>query len=95
MIFGKSKRCSEMDGVMEYVERTLQGEEVEVPTSNYGIHVRVIEEFKKLLGNEKRMSKAAKEVLDVASSISTFDVEMTHISNQLMTFSKEMEPSFT
>lgn len=90
LIFGKGKRCSEMDGVMEYVERTLQGEEVKVPTSDYGIHARIIDQFQKLLGNEKRMSKAAKEVLDVASSISTFDVEMTHISTQLMSFSKEM-----
>lgn len=75
---------------MEYVERSLRGEEVDVPKSDYGIHTKIIEKFSNLLRNEKRMSHAAKEVLDIASSISTFDVEMTHISTQLMTFSKEM-----
>lgn len=91
MLFGKKTLCSEMNCIMEYVDNTLAGKEVDCPKSNYGIHNKVIEQFRKLLKNEKRMSVAAKEILEVASSISSFDVEMRHISSQLMSFSSEME----
>jgi methyl-accepting chemotaxis protein len=76
---------------MKYVDNAISGNETECPKSNYGIHNRVIEQFQQLLKNEKRMSVAAKEVLDVASSISSFDVEMKHISGQLMGVASEME----
>ncbi len=75
---------------MEYVDKTVKGENCELPTSSYGVHVEVIDQFQKLLTNEKRMSLAAKEILDIASSISTFDVGMSHISKQLMSFAGEM-----
>lgn len=48
-------------------------------------------DFQKLTANEKRMAEAAREVLDIAGSISSFDVEMTHISGHLMEFAAEME----
>lgn len=43
-----------------------------------------------LMNNEQRMSKAAKELLDIASTLSNFDVGMSYISNQLMDFANEM-----
>ena len=91
MIFRKKKLCSEMNCIMKYVVNAISGNETECPMSNYGIHNRVIEQFQKLLKNEKRMSVAAKEVLDVSSSISSFDVEMKHISGQLIGVASEME----
>lgn len=90
MIFKKKTPCSEMKCVMEYVDKTVKGETCELPTSSYGIHIEVIDQFQKLLTNEKRMSLAAKEILEIASSISSFDVGMTHISKQLMSFAEEM-----
>lgn len=91
MIFSKKKLCSEMNCIIKYLDNAISGNRTECPKSNYGIHNRVIEQFRKLLNNEKRMSVAAKEVLDVASSISSFDVEMKHISAQLMGVASEME----
>lgn len=87
----KRGNCSEMKCVMEHVDNTLAGKESKCPKSNYGIHKDIIELFDQFLRNEGRMSEAAKEVLDVASSISDFDVEMTHISNHLMEFSRDMK----
>lgn len=46
--------------------------------------------FDQLVHNEKRMSDAAKEILDIASSISHFDVGMTYISEHLMDFANEL-----
>ncbi len=40
--------------------------------------------------NEKKMSGAAKELLVIASSISNFDVGMTHISNKLKDYAEQM-----
>jgi hypothetical protein len=56
MIFRKKKLCSEMNGIMRYVDNAISGNEIECPKSDYGIHNRVIEQFQKLLKNEKRMS---------------------------------------
>ncbi|MFA9378703.1 MAG: methyl-accepting chemotaxis protein [Lachnotalea sp.] len=90
MIFKKKAPCSEMQCIMSYVDNTIKGQETVPPSSSYEIHNEVINQFQKLLTNEKRMSLAAKEVLEIASSISSFDVGMTHISQQLMSFAQEM-----
>ena len=91
MLLGKNKRCSELQCISEYVESTLKGEKIKCPNSSYQVHSNVIEQFKKLLQNEERMSVASKAILEVASSISSFDVGMTHISKQLVNFAEEME----
>ncbi|MEG1290762.1 MAG: methyl-accepting chemotaxis protein [Lachnospiraceae bacterium] len=90
MLLRKKSSCSEMNCVITYVENKMQGKEVPSPSSDYEIHSKVISQFNKLFENEGRMSRAAKEVLDVSSSISSFDVGMSHISGQLMNFSSEM-----
>lgn len=82
--------CSEMDCVIDYVERSLKGEEPACPKSNYSVHNTIIGHFDQLLSNEKRMSNAAKQVLDIATSISSFDVEMSFISEELLYFAKEL-----
>lgn len=46
--------------------------------------------FQQLCENEKRMADAANQILDIASSISAFDVNMSYISVQLMEFAKEL-----
>lgn len=90
-MFGKRKTpCSEMECIVSYVENAMQGKKTECPKSTHYIHSQVIDQFNKLFDNEKRMSVAAKEVLDIASAISNFDVGMSHISNQLMEFAKEL-----
>lgn len=86
----RSKSCWEMDGIINYFDNSINGIEGVCPSTNHPIHTKVIEQFEKLLSNEKRMSDAAKEVLRIAASISAFDVEMSHISKQLMDFAEEL-----
>ncbi|MFA9462822.1 MAG: methyl-accepting chemotaxis protein [Velocimicrobium sp.] len=91
MLFKKKGTCAEMGCVVTYVENALNGVETPLPTSSYDVHSKVIGQFDKLLKNEKRMSVAAKEILEIASTISNFDLGMTHISQQLMVFAEEMQ----
>lgn len=91
MMFKRNNRCSEMECVVKYVKNTMEGMESAPPTSDYGIHSEIIEQFEILLNNEKKMSTAAKEILEVSSSVSSFDVEMGYISEQLMDFARKMQ----
>lgn len=92
MIFTrKTKCCDEMECVLGCVDEALEGKEVTLPKSNHAVHKKAVAHFDQLLANEKRMSQAAKGILEVAVSLSSFDVGMTHISNQLMDFAKDLE----
>ncbi len=46
--------------------------------------------LEQLKQNEKRMAVAAKEILDIVSGLSSFDVGLKHISEDLTNFAKEM-----
>ncbi len=91
-MFGKSTRppCEEAECIVKYVEDTLYGKKVDSPTVKYPLHKKVLENFEKLLKNEAKMSYSAKEMLDIVSSLSSFDVGMQHISYELMDFAEEI-----
>jgi methyl-accepting chemotaxis protein len=72
------------------VEDSLNGTVVDKPNVKYPIHIQVFEHFQKLLDNENRMADSTKEILHILTSLSSFDVVMTHISNQLTGFAHEM-----
>ena len=91
MIGKKSSNCQEMNCIMTSVDNILQGKEDHIPQSNYGIHQHVVETFETLFENEGKMNDAAKEILDATTSISSFDVEMSQISKELMSFASNME----
>lgn len=91
-MFGKSSRppCEEAECIVRYVEDTLYGRKVDSPNVKYPLHNKVLGHFEKLLANEAKMSKSAKEMLDIVSSLSSFDVGMQHISYELMDFAGEI-----
>ncbi len=86
----KKKPCSEMGEILEYVENMMTGVQTASPKSNHPFHQQAIDHFNKLFTNEEKMSVAVKNIMDFASSISTFDVGMTYISDQLNNFSIEL-----
>ncbi|MDD3368052.1 MAG: methyl-accepting chemotaxis protein [Lachnospiraceae bacterium] len=93
MLFQKIQKkgsCAEMNCVLKNLNQALQGEDTKLPSSDYGVHNVVIGHLRRMLKNEKKMADAAKDVLNVASTTSSFDVEMGHISNQLMNFADEL-----
>lgn len=82
--------CEEAECIVRYVEDTMRGRKVDIPDVKYPLHGKVLENFEKLLENERIMSNASKEILNIVSSLSSFDVGMTHISHQLIAFAAEM-----
>ncbi|SDK66942.1 methyl-accepting chemotaxis protein [Natronincola ferrireducens] len=87
--FGK-KPCRETEEIIKYVEKAMNGQSAEEPNVKYPIHVTFLNYFKKLFSNEKQMAKAANNVLEVSTLLSSFDVNMAHISRKLIGFAKEM-----
>ncbi len=53
-------------------------------------HNDISDQLQRLSANEKKMAASAKELLDIASQISSFDVGMSHISEQLKQYAEEM-----
>lgn len=82
--------CEEAECILKYVEDSLTGKQSYCPEIKYHLHQKVLNQFQRLLNSESRMSVSAKELLDIVSSLSNFDVGMTHISNQLTDFASEM-----
>ena len=78
--------CNEAEKILAYVEGKLQGKQVVKPEIEYPLHQKVLNNFEKLLTNEEKMANSAKEILEIVSSLSTFDVGMQHISYELLDF---------
>lgn len=89
-MLGSNGKCSEMECILHYIESEREGLKTECPESGHPVHKRVIESFKQLMSNEKRMSTAAKEILAITTSLSSFDVNMSYISEKLVSFAKEL-----
>ena len=82
--------CHEVQGILSYLDTMLAGGNIEAPKVTHPEHIHILGYFEKLLNNEKEMSKYAKEILNIVSSLSSFDVGMSHISQQLTDFAGEM-----
>ncbi|RCX16650.1 methyl-accepting chemotaxis sensory transducer [Anaerobacterium chartisolvens] len=86
----KRKPCHESECIVKYVEGVMDGKEDSEPQVNYPIHKALLANFKRFFSNEAKMAKSARELLDITADLSNFDVNMSHISYQLIDFSKEM-----
>jgi len=82
--------CKEAECILQYVEDTLAGKKTHTPEVSYHLHKKVLNQFQRLLDSEANISVSAKELLDIVSSLSSFDVGMTHIANQLTDLASEM-----
>jgi methyl-accepting chemotaxis protein len=91
-VFGKSNRrpCEEAECIVKYVEDILSGKQADAPKVKYPLHHKVLGFFQKLLDNERKATESAKKILTIVSSISSFDVGMSHISYQLSDFAGDM-----
>lgn len=86
----KKGSCNEALTILKYVEDRFNGQETDIPEVEYSIHKRILNYFERLLNSEKLMSNSAKKTLNITSSLSDFDVNMTHIANRLLDFSRDM-----
>lgn len=88
----KRKNCGEIVKYLDQVEQKMRGEACEKCLgSENPVHDKVMSQMEKLVANEIRMSNAAKKLMAVTSGISSFDVGMSYISDELLSFAREME----
>lgn len=76
--------------IIKYLEEKLEGKETTEPSIKDPTHINFLKYISRLFSNEEKMSISTKELLTITSSLSGFDVNMTHISNKLIEFAKEM-----
>jgi methyl-accepting chemotaxis protein len=86
----KKPPCDEALCIIKHVEDRLEGKNVETLNVDYPIHKKLYKTFDKLLISEEKMSKNSKRMLSTISSLSNFDVQMTHSSKNLTSFAKDM-----
>ncbi|MDR3601908.1 MAG: methyl-accepting chemotaxis protein [Desulfosporosinus sp.] len=86
----KKAPCHEAACIIKYVEDRLDGKVVESPKVDYPMHKTLSKTFDKLLISEEIMSKNSKKMITITSSLSNFDVEMTHSSYELIKFASDM-----
>ncbi|MBU5269410.1 methyl-accepting chemotaxis protein [Clostridium cochlearium] len=86
----ENKQCYEANNIIEYVEEKMKGNKTPEPKVQYPIHVKLLNNYKKLFSNEEIMSSSAKNLLDINASLSDFDVEMSSISHELIDFAEKM-----
>lgn len=90
MNFHKKAPCGEALCIIKSVEDKLNGANVDLPVVQYPIHQNLLKIFEKLLSSEEHMSRSSKKMIGLVSTLSNFDVEMTHSSHKLIQFAKEM-----
>ena len=90
MNFFKKAPCDEAVCIIKHVEDRLDGKKVDQLKVDYPIHKDLFRIFDKLLVNEETMSKNSKRMINITSSLSKFDVEMTHSSYELIKFASNM-----
>ncbi|WP_333637942.1 methyl-accepting chemotaxis protein [Tissierella praeacuta] len=89
-VLKKSRPCHEAECIISHIENIISGNESIEPTVDYPIHQRLLKAINSLLNNERQMAVSAKDILDVAASISDFDMNMAYIAENLVEFSNEM-----
>lgn len=85
-----NKRCHEIGPVMEYVEARLHGRDAVKPSPEYGVHKKILDEFTKMLDNEAAIAAISDKLLQESTKLSSFDVEMTFLSDEISGFAEEM-----
>ncbi|QUI22321.1 CZB domain-containing protein [Vallitalea pronyensis] len=86
----KRKPCKEANCVLNYVNNRFNGTEETIADPKYPIHKKMLQYFNRLFDNQKRLSNVAKDTLDIAVSLSEFDVLMKHSSDKLISFSEDI-----
>ena len=89
-VLKKSRPCHEAECIIGYVDKIVAGAKINEPSVDYPIHQTMLRTINGLLESENEMAKSAKGILDITASISDFDMNMSHIANQLVKFSMEI-----
>lgn len=90
MFASNKKSCQETELIFKYIEDKLAGLQPQEPPIKYPIHITLFNYIRRLFSNEQQLAASTRRLLKVTASLSSFDVEMTHISRKLTNFAKEL-----
>ncbi|MDA3847158.1 MAG: methyl-accepting chemotaxis protein, partial [Vallitaleaceae bacterium] len=86
----KAKTIKEAVCILNYMISQMEGKTQQLPTPQYPIHKNMLESYEKMFENQKVLSDTARESLDIAVSLSEFDVMMKHSADNLIRFSEDI-----
>jgi methyl-accepting chemotaxis protein len=90
MLKRRRGNCNEARCIISYVNNRLEGNPVTPPDIKYDVHQAVYTLFDRFFKNEELVAFCAKELLELATKMSTFDVNMSKISYDLKDFAGEI-----
>ncbi len=90
-MFYKKQRgdCGEARCIISYIKGKMEGKDVILPEIGYDLHKEVYDLFDHFLKNEEMISVSAKDLLELVTQMSNYDVNMSQISYDLNEFAKE------
>ncbi len=86
----KKGNCNEARCIIDYVNKRMDGIETEPPRIRYDVHQMVYDLFDRFFKNEEMISISAKDLLNIVTQMSVFDVNMSQISFDLKAFAGEI-----
>lgn len=93
MFFQKKGNCQELGIVFDYVRARLQKQSLELPHVENENHQKLLAIFKQLLDADKMNNGLLMDILRESSRLSEFDINITHISEDLYEISDELAQS--
>jgi len=89
-MFGKQGNCEEARCIVSYIKDKMEGKRVTPPTKiTHDIHKEVYDICERFFKNEEMISISAKDLLDVVTMMSSYDVNMSQISYELKGIAQE------
>ena len=81
--------CKEAQCIVNYIKSKMEGKKIDPPEIKYYLHKEVYDICEHFFKNEEMISVSAKDLLEIVTQISSYDVNMSRISYDLNEFAKE------
>lgn len=92
-MFGKKSSCNEVDLLFDYINRKRNNEDIKLPILNVDKHKYLLKEFENVLNLDKENNTLLVSLLKNTSTLSEFDVNITHTSDDLKSISIDLSDS--
>ncbi len=84
------RKANEIQAIQKYIEVRMKGKEIQRPGVKTREAVQLLEKIDQVLEFQKISVGEAKQVMHISSQISSFDVEMSHMSEYLAGFASKL-----
>lgn len=89
MFLRRQGDCEEARSIVNYINNKMEGKEVTLPEIKYSLHKEVYDICDRFFKNEEMISISAKDLLELVTQMSSYDVNMSQISYNLKDFARE------